>query len=376
MKKDTLILAFLAVLSALLLVPTLQASVIIGPTLTDNISGWDNSGLQITALQNTNLYSVVFNNQGFADTVELRDSTNALITSVAIPASVPGARTVILNAPLQSGTTYRLTSVNSSNGRWTSYSSWPTANAAIRVDGTWGHGSLQTSFWFTFTHLTTDIKVAVISEGTGQDNSGYQATVDQLNDDTHFDFTATLVAPTDVDTLGELSAYNAVVIGDNGNPGSQDTIYAVALKAWVQAGGGVVMTGWGVYGSQATEINDIIPVNTQAAYGFTVNTLIPNGTVHPVTTGVSSFTPSDNTESSSGGADIGSTTLATTNGAATVVVASSGSGKSAYLGPLYSAHTGYNNADLRSGNADRLLEQAVAWVAGASSAPPSPRSPS
>jgi hypothetical protein len=351
-------------------VPTLQASVIIGPTLTDNIGGWANSGLQITALQNTRLYSVVFNNQGFADTVELRDSTNALITSVAIPASVPGARTVILNAPLESGTTYRLISVNSSNGRWTPYSSWPTANAAIRVDGTWGAGSLQTSYWFTFTHLTTDIKVAVIGEGSAQNNTGYQATVDQLNDDTHFDFTATLVAPADVDTVGELSAYNAVVIGDNGSPGSSDTIYAAALKTWVQAGGGVVMTGWGVYGSEATEINDIIPVNTQAAYGYIVSSLVPNGTAHPVTAGVSSFTPNDFTEYSTGGADSGSTTLATSSGNATVVVASSGSGKSAYLGPLYSAHTGYSNADLRSGNADRLIEQAVAWVAGGASAPP------
>jgi hypothetical protein len=274
--------------------------------------------------------------------------------------------------------TYRLINVTASNGRWVDFTSFPVANADIRVDGAWGNGVsvlaigiLEPTYWFTYTNLTTEsqIKVAVIGQGAGWDNTGYQAIVDQLNNDTFYNFTATLVDPTDVDTVGELNAYNAVVIGNNGNGGSTDTIYAAALKTWVQAGGGVVMTGWGIYGSDATEINDIIPVNTQASYDYTVSgTLTLNGTVHPVTTGVSNFPVSSFIEFSFGGvADSGSTVLAAN---ASVVVASSGSGKAAYLGPIYSGNTGYGNSDLRSGNADRLLEQAVAWVASGASAPP------
>ena len=53
--------------------------------------------------------------------------------------------------------------------------------------------------------------------------------------------------------------------------------------------------------------------------------------------------------------------LGTTSGSATVVVGAPGAGRGVYLGPVYSlshTHTG-----LRSGMADRLFEQAVAWAA-------------
>ncbi|MCW8984825.1 MAG: hypothetical protein OQK55_05755 [Thermoanaerobaculales bacterium] len=36
------------------------------------------------------------------------------------------------------------------------------------------------------------------------------------------------------------------------------------------------------------------------------------------------------------------------------------------MGPIYLANTGYSTGTLRSGDSDRLLEQAVEWAANAS----------
>src|SRR5436305_5559718 len=120
--------------------------------------------------------------------------------------------------------------------------------------------------------LTPAITVAVVGSGGATDDSGFQATVNQLNDDTYFDFTASLVNASQVDTAAELSAYNAVVIGSsgqgpNGDPFDNAT-FTAALKAWVQGGGGVVMSGPGVFGAGTgtgtpiPDIDAVIPVNT------------------------------------------------------------------------------------------------------------------
>src|SRR5262249_31225825 len=64
------------------------------------------------------------------------------------------------------------------------------------------------------------------------------------------------------------------------------------------------------------------------------------------------------------GPDAGATVLATTNGAPTAVSSPEGAGRGVYLGPIYSGGTSsYANGELRSGSADRLLEQAVALAA-------------
>jgi len=58
------------------------------------------------------------------------------------------------------------------------------------------------------------IDVAVVSSDWGSDSdTSLQAIVNQLNDNTYASFNATLVAQTEVDSLAELSAYDAVVIG-------------------------------------------------------------------------------------------------------------------------------------------------------------------
>ncbi|MBD2072959.1 DUF4347 domain-containing protein [Phormidium sp. FACHB-592] len=212
------------------------------------------------------------------------------------------------------------------------------------------------------------INVAIVSDVSSGDTTGFIATVNQLNDDTYFDFNATLVSSSQVDSLAELNAYDTVIIGNNGNNVVMNATFASALRSWVEAGGGLVSTGWIIYGSLGnTDIDAVVPVNTAGYQYLTNTTVVPNGNFHPITTGVSSFA-SAYTEAPSGGIDPGATTLATVSSSPVVVVGNKGLGKSVYLGPDYSGSSNYPNPGLRSGDADRLLEQAVNWVAATQSA--------
>ena len=203
------------------------------------------------------------------------------------------------------------------------------------------------------------IRVAVLNAG----NAGQL--ISQLNNDSFFDFTAISVSGADIDTVAELSNYDVVVIGD---PSSRSLLQAVAaaLRAWVEAGGGVVGTGWLVltagnyYGAPITDINAVIPVNTAVDYNYFFNptlTIVDN--THPVTQGLSNFAPGDYVEYSTGGVDSqGATVLAMVSGQPVVVVGGAGFGRAVYLGPIYSQ----SSSSLRTGTADQLLEQAVAWA--------------
>ncbi|MBI2875792.1 MAG: right-handed parallel beta-helix repeat-containing protein, partial [Candidatus Tectomicrobia bacterium] len=219
-------------------------------------------------------------------------------------------------------------------------------------------------------------QVAVVSAGNSDPfrNAGLTAIVNQLNDDTYFDFTATLVTPSQVDTLAELENYDVVVLGDTGHSDNAFQQIASALRSWVEAGGGLVATGWAVSGADYTseqpraDFDAIVPVNTQGGYGY-INggTLLPANVGHPVIDGVASFTLTGGsiyTEYPGGSprVDAGATTLATASGQPTVVVGNPGMGRSVYLGPIYAGSGYYNTGQLRSGDPDRLLEQAVAWA--------------
>ncbi len=136
---------------------SLAASVTLpGPTLLYDIGGWNDSGMQFTALADVRLVSFTFENQGAADTIWLLDDSSNILQTYSAPAGDP-MHTVVVNWPLSSGQTYRLISDDPSNGRWVSYSSFPTANAHLSVQGVWSESNqrLYTSWWFTFTDLTT-----------------------------------------------------------------------------------------------------------------------------------------------------------------------------------------------------------------------------
>ncbi|MCB9760311.1 MAG: hypothetical protein H6739_10785 [Alphaproteobacteria bacterium] len=222
------------------------------------------------------------------------------------------------------------------------------------------------------------IRVAV----EGSTTSAANAVAAQLNDDTYFDFTATAVGQNLINTPALLSNYDVVVTGDSGYSDYDWSLQMIsAVRNWVTSGqGGLVTTGyldsalW--TGSIADAFDPLIPIDvniSQSGYCFYTHTLTVT-TSHAVTDGITSFTvPGSSNEGSDYATDAtNGQVLATISGTYcspsttlnSVVVGEYGSGHVAYLSPGYFGTTAaVNNAGIRSGDPDRLLEQAVAWAA-------------
>src|SRR5262245_25326794 len=98
--------------------------------------------------------------------------------------------------------------------------------------------------------------------------------VTQLNNDTYYDFTATQVVATSIDSASELAAYDVVILGDSGyNDAYWSATMASALKTWVSGGGGVVAVGWVDFGIRASsprdsDLDEVVPID---AYPDSVN---------------------------------------------------------------------------------------------------------
>jgi CSLREA domain-containing protein len=214
-----------------------------------------------------------------------------------------------------------------------------------------------------------------VEDGSGQ--GGGAATVAQLNDDTYFDFTATLVNASQIDSAIELASYDVVVLGDAGDASNDWTEpMSAALRTWVETGGGLVGAGWlnGVLAAETPSIvanlNPILPgQNTTFNVSQGSESLNIVNSSHPVTAGLSDFAPNGSlTETTPSPLEANDTALATISGRpdqiAVAVKEAIGSGRSVYLGPIYMGSTeGGTTTALRSGSADRLLEQAVSWAA-------------
>ena len=224
------------------------------------------------------------------------------------------------------------------------------------------------------------------SGGTGP------AVVAQLNDDSFFDFQATLVTAADIDTAAELSAYDVVVTGGSGYSNDVDWTAPMwaAIRAWVESGGGVVMTGWGNYETRtstpgAADLEAIIPtqnIPSSNVYvsGIKILDILDGG--HPIVSGLTNFAvPGDYVEVNRDPPKIDDIVLATIQGSPGDISIAykenvGGNGRTVYLGPLYFANEQtYDNTGLRTGDSDQLLEQAVAWAAGATVSPPPPPPP-
>lgn len=227
------------------------------------------------------------------------------------------------------------------------------------------------------------IRVAV--EDGSPSGSGADV-VTQLNDDTFFDFDATLVTAGDIDTAGELAAYDVVILGGSGFDDADWTApMAAALRAWVEAGGGAVFTGWGNYdlpsGAEpgAADLEAIFPtqnIPSTNEFGPSLNT-IDVVAAHPVVDGIPDFAVGDfaNDCCIEGNAfpaeadDLVLATMTLENPAGpgiVVAVKQPVAGCTAYLGPIYFGSTGtYPDVTpaLRSGYPDQLLEQAASWAA-------------
>ncbi|MEM4406646.1 MAG: pre-peptidase C-terminal domain-containing protein, partial [Candidatus Methanomethylicaceae archaeon] len=149
------------------------------------------------------------------------------------------------------------------------------------------------------------------------------------------------------------------------------------LLPYVEGGGSLVTTGWGIYASGGLsewglgdEFDAVVPVNTIDGYNYFYGEWIDPVGWHPIIEGVNSFYVDTYIEFSGGypQVDDNATVLATVfeeemGEVPVAAVAEIGDGRSVYLGPIYAGSHGYYTEGLRSGDPDRFLEQAIAWAA-------------
>ncbi len=216
------------------------------------------------------------------------------------------------------------------------------------------------------------IKVAVEQMDDFADfQAGGDDVVNQLNDRTYVSgLGAVKVDGINIDTLSELNTYDVVVIGSNGWYGYDDyEVFGNYLKTWVSNGHGVVAVG-----EIISELNpftdegiiDILPVQTGGTIGGDggINNLNPT---HPVTQGVGTFSAAftqtcpQHGYGKPGSSRVGDCKGAPQGGTPGVVVweYGAGNGRVVYIAEEY-MRNGYS--ELRTGNADKLLEQAVKWA--------------
>ena len=218
------------------------------------------------------------------------------------------------------------------------------------------------------------ITVAIINGNTG--NMGVANVAAQLNDDSFHDFSATVLSGNAVTNASALSGYDVVLLGGSGHSTSEYSASTLAaVNYFMQAGGGVVTAGWYRFGAinaaDPAFADAITPVVTGGNYAYANNTSINfNNILHDITSGVSSFSVSGCCIEVASALDLGATSLATADGSAAVAYQDT-VGRSVYLGALYTANPdNYNVNGLRTGAADRLLEQSVYWAANGSTVLP------
>ncbi len=238
------------------------------------------------------------------------------------------------------------------------------------------------------------IDVAVV-ERAGGGYGGGAAVVAQLNDDTYFDFTATLVDPSGVDSAIKLANYDVVVLGGSG--AGIDPLWTMkmanALKIFVEGGGGVLMTGWGHWNSlsggssnaAAVAILDtFVPGDIDTPYSFSCCRLLDTTIVltdlnHPITQGLPAsfsygadgFLEYNRHPLQTGDVSLGipANPLGAFGPGHALIYRENigaGNGRSVYLGaPHLGSVSEYPSiqSGLRSGPGDRLLKQALAWLA-------------
>jgi hypothetical protein len=236
------------------------------------------------------------------------------------------------------------------------------------------------------------IDVAVV-ERAGGGYGGGAAVIAQLNDDTFFDFTATLVDPSGVDSAAELASYDVVVLGGSGL--GTDPIWSVdmanALKEFVEGGGGLLMTGWGQYNSytsgsanaeSAAILDTFVPGDLDNDYSYSFSCCSFDALIeltnlsHPITQDLPASVPYgdgccleyNRHPLQPGDVSLGIPSPANVGPGHSLIYRENigaGIGRSVYLGAPHLASVRDYPAiqlGLRSGPGDQLLEQALAWL--------------
>ena len=218
------------------------------------------------------------------------------------------------------------------------------------------------------------INVAVIAEDGGQSSAVQLAA--QLNDDTFFDFTATVVPTSGADSAAELAPFGVVVVGGSGHTSNGYPAECLAaIRTFLDSGGGVVTTGWydgtvqTYTGQRALDADYITPIKTAGSQKLSApspGTVEIFSSASPITSGISNYSFSGDDFEVGTAIDPGSVQLAKIAGRFGVAIVyhdATPTGRSVYLGGLYAGNVAdYANSGLRSGVQDRLLEQAVNWA--------------
>ena len=169
----------------------------------------------------------------------------------------------------------------------------------------------------------------------------------QLNDDTYFDFSAVTLTVDQADEISELSDYDAVIIGGSGyGDGGYTSSFYSALNTYMQNGGGILSTGWFLHESsgysQNTDMNAVTPFVHNGSYQYGSPgqiSIVQND--HPVTNGISNFTPTTYTEYAiaidQGAEKLGGLIGNDNSNAIIIGEAEFGNGRTGYLGGLYMA---------------------------------------
>jgi VCBS repeat-containing protein len=223
---------------------------------------------------------------------------------------------------------------------------------------------------------TGPLRVAVVGGGNGS----YVAAAAQLEDSTAFDIDADAFAVTAFATEAQwaalLETYDVVVLGDSGAGRDYgETQLFPALRDFVDAGGGVVTTGWFAFAltriptAVRGDADYITPLSAQP-YQFTgrgaaITVLDP---AHPITEGMSSYLVSALNHELAGGVDASATILATGEGSggtrAAIAYDEVGAGLTVYFGSPQMGGADYEPDRTPGGAADQIFERAVAWAAG------------
>ena len=188
----------------------------------------------------------------------------------------------------------------------------------------------------------------------------------QLEDSLVYSFSVTLLRVSDIGSLSDLTPYDTVIFGDSGYKDLDlyDEDFIGLLEDYQESGGGVISSTW-------TALNAIIstvsPVETPDVGFCTRPTVLTVESSHEITDGLAAtYEDSAKYTETPGQLHKGAEVLvsADCNGEGAVSIHSAPSGaRQVYLGSLYfGAERVYDNANLRRGYADKILEQAVAWA--------------
>jgi VCBS repeat-containing protein len=239
------------------------------------------------------------------------------------------------------------------------------------------------------TALDGRIRVAVV----GADSSSTHDTASQLNANIFQAAEIAYANNKDWATVDFQANYDVVVLGDKGSfdyTGETDTGLFAALSSFVDAGGGVVTTGWfasalsiiadSTVRDQADHITPITPAgNNYAGTRMADPSITIPDSTDAIAGGLSSFDLSTKFGWELAKAiDAGATLLATGIGTdpdqpipasplPAIAYDEVGMGRTAYLGGMYLASSTSFAADAaatRAGVLDQIFERAVAWAAG------------